>query len=68
MILLTGNGDFLIEGDDTHEFIVPHKHRSNFVLDDWSGMTQKELQKFINDALERNCGLIEIYVQSKKNR
>ena len=66
MILKTKD-ELFIEDDYTHEFIVPHKHRSDFVFDDWSGMTQEELQKVINKALERNCGLIEIYLQSKKN-
>ena len=66
MILKTKDG-FFIEGDNSHEFIVSHKHRSNFVLDDWCQMTQEELQQVVQEALERNCGLIEIYLQSKKN-
>ena len=53
MSFVTKDG-FFIEGDDSHEFVVPHKHRSNFVLDDWCGMTQEELQKIITKALKKS--------------
>ena len=67
MSFVTKDG-FWVEGDDTHEFIVPHKHRSDLsILDDWSGMSKEELQKVIKEALERSCGSIEIYLQGKKN-
>ena len=51
MILKTKDG-YWIEGDDSHEFVVPHGHRPNFVLDDWCGMTQEELQEIINKFIE----------------
>ena len=44
MSFVTKDGLF-IEGDDVHEFVVPHGRRPKTVLDDWCGMTQEELQK-----------------------
>lgn len=58
-----------IEGDNEHELIVPPRGlrlKSN-VIDDWCGMTKEELQKVVKDALERNGGSIEIYLQGKNN-
>ena len=52
MSFVTKDG-FWIEGDDSHEFIVPHKHRPNFVLDDWCRMTQEEIQEIINEVLNK---------------
>ena len=56
---------FFIEGDDSHEFIVPNGHRPKIVLDDWSGMTQEELKKVISEALEKS-GSKEIIINSTR--
>ena len=53
MSFVTKDG-FWIESEDDHELIVPHAHRSKLnVIDDWSGMTQEELQNAVEEALER---------------
>jgi len=53
MILKKENGDTWIEGDDSHEFIVPHGHRLNLnILDDWSRMSQGEIQEIIDKVIE----------------
>jgi hypothetical protein len=64
MILKTKDG-YWIEGDDSHEFIVPHKHRSNFVLDDWCGISNEELQNIISEALEKS-GSKEIIINGTR--
>lgn len=64
MSFVTKDG-FFIEGDDAHEFVVPHGHRPKFVLDDWSGMTQEELQKVVAEALEKS-DLKEIIINSTR--
>ena len=51
MSFVTKDG-FWIEGDDSSEFIVPHKDCSNFVLYDWCGMTQEEIQEIMNKVIE----------------
>lgn len=53
MSFVTKDG-FWIELDDEHEFIVPLRgQRSKLnIFDDCSNLTQKELQKIIEDALE----------------
>lgn len=44
-----------IDGENEHELIMPHAHRSNLnILDDWSGITKEELQKMIEDYLNKN--------------
>ena len=53
MSFVTKDGLF-IEGDDVHEFVVPHGRRPKIVLDDLCGMTQEELQKIISEALEKS--------------
>ena len=65
MILKRENGDTCIEGDNSHEFIVPHGHRPNFVLDDWCGISNEELQNIISEALEKS-GSKEIIINGTR--
>lgn len=64
MSFVTKDG-FFIEGDDVHEFVVPHGHRPKIVLDDWCGMTQEKLQKVIAEALEKS-GSKEIIINGTR--
>lgn len=51
MSFVTKDG-FWIEGEDDHELIVPHAHRSKLnIIDGWSGMTQEEWQKIVEDYI-----------------
>lgn len=64
MSFVTSDGVF-IEGEDDHELIVPHAHRSKLnVIDDWSGMTQEELQKIVNEVLEFKLSKINLTTQN----